>query len=787
MSHWKFYIRIFRKFLFTNSIKIIGATLALSTCIILLTYYLHESNFDSFQENKSNLFRVISISQQSDFVGASSPINLGQTLKDNIPGIQEFFRYQKIRGVDIKSTNDIETTEDIAFADIGILESISISGYKEFWAENFDPNTVFISKTIARKLFTDQSPENNTLTINNGNREIILKIAGVFDDFPKNSIFQPHLLTHIDLYLDLKPPPAHSAGQELLPNPFYNTFLLTDDVDIGQLEEKINSFVYQFAGEHFKWEYSLQNIEDAYLDSEDIVNNNFPVGDRVMVRISFWLIIILLLTATLNHVLITNSQLQNRFREFGIRKVYGASIRNTSFLIIFDNILILATSSILSILIVYVILPYIENFLENDFYYDLNLLWKYLSAFILIGLIFILLSSVYSIFQISSLNPIAIIKTKFIHVRQKLSFVKIFLILQLITFISLTSLSILGFQQMNFINRKDLGFNADNTLAITIYRNRFSDHNSLISEIKNSPYVNSISSSHNLPFLGPFKEFIVFPDPTVNEYVNMNAFSVDYNFFSTMGIEFIEGRDFSREMGTDLEQSIILNESAIEFLGIEEPYLDKEVNWRKLIGVVEDYHMQSLHHPIEPTIFQLNDLDPIHLIINYKSGHEKEIIDYCDQFREAQFPDDLIYFYMMNDVVRAEYDKENFTTKLTLASALIVLIILMMGLYGLSYFISNNKAKEMCMRKVFGANPSNVFQHLMKVFLLPVAISFSISIPITIYIANEWLSRFAYHIEIGIDSFILSLIISCGIIFISSIHQLFKLSIINPIVAIKYE
>ncbi|MCD4724832.1 MAG: FtsX-like permease family protein [Bacteroidales bacterium] len=787
MPHWKFYIRIFRKFLFTNIIKIIGATLALSTCIILLSYYLHESNFDSFQENKRNLFRVISNSQESDFVGASSPINLGQTLKDNIPGIKEFFRYQKIGDLDIKSTNDIETTEDIAFADIGILESISISGYKDFWTEYFDPNTVLISKTIARKIFNNQSPENNIITVTVGNRVINLKVVGVFDDFPNNSIFQFHLLAHFDLYLALKPPPAPSAGQELLPNIFYNTFLLTDNVDVGQLEEKINSFIYQFAGENFKWEYSLQNIEDVYLESEGIANNWFPAGDRIMVRITFWLILILLLTATLNHVLISNSQLRNRYREFGIRKVYGASIRNTSFLIIFDNILILAISGILSILIVYVILSYIENFVESAFYLDLNLLWKYISAFILIGLIFIFLSSVYSIFQISSLNPIGIIKNKFIHVRQKLSFVKIFLILQLIIFISLTSLSILGFQQMNFIYRKDLGFNAENTLAITVYGNKFSDPNSLISEIKKSPYVISISSSRNLPFLGPIAQGGVWPDPTVNEHVVVNILHVDYDFFNTMGIEFIEGRDFNREMGTDLLQSIILNESAIEFLGIEEPYLDKEVNWRKLIGVVEDFHMLSLHHQIQPTIFLLMDWDPLHLIINYKSGHEKEIIDYCNQVWKEQFPDDPLYFYMMNDVVRAEYDKENFTIKLTMVSAIIVLIILMIGLYGLSYFISNNKAKEMCMRKVFGANPSNVFNHLIKVFLLPVVISFGFSIPLTIYIANEWLNRFAYHVEIGIDSFILSLIISCGIIFISSIHQLFKLSIINPIVAIKYE
>jgi putative ABC transport system permease protein len=374
---------------------------------------------------------------------------------------------------------------------------------------------------------------------------------------------------------------------------------------------------------------------------------------------------------------------------------------------------------------------------------------------------------------------------KAMQLKQKLSFVKILFIFQMLILICLVTLSIIGQRQLDFLHNKNLGINTQNVLVLQLWGKAPSEYEVLCNRIKQSPYVEDISGAINLPFLGPFMtwEFIT---PNVMNSIEAKGFQVDHDFFKTMGITIIDGREFDGNSSTDLSQAIILNQSAVELLNMENP-INKKVNLRKLIGIVEDYHIFSMHHPIPPVGFHLLNSTPRYIIVRCTVGTENQVINHCKHIWQETLPDTYFDGRMMNEIVNQEYTKDGHVVKFIISGTLMILFVLFVGLYGLSYTISNNKTREMCMRKIFGASPMNILLRLLKTFLLPLLISYLLSIPLIIYIANIWLDRYEYWVPIDIYPFIISLLFTSFIILISSIHPLVKLSLINPLRVIQIE
>jgi putative ABC transport system permease protein len=776
-----FYLRILAKFFFTNAIKVVGTTLSLSACFIILIVFINESGFDSYHTNKRNIFRILSVYDETDEVYANTPLQLGPILCSHIPEINDYFRYRKIYEVFIETGNTGNTENDLVCVDSSFLSALTIDGEDKNLSRFLSPQTILISKSISTKYFGNKNPLDKTLKVKIDNIDFLFKVIGVFDDQPSNSVFQFNFITHFDLLYALDPNLKALANQDLMRQSYFSTFIIKDEGDVGSLEKKIGNFIDQYTGGSHIYSFRLQNIEDMYLKSTDVYNNHYyPSNDYFLVQIMGWMALLLIGVAVLNHILLSNSQLVHRLKEIGIRRVYGASPKNIAALLVIENLFILVISLLLAFTIILFAHPLLENYLGIDFSLNFNLVHKYFLWIFAVILLFITLSSAFSAFYVFSIRINKVLSIKAMQLKQKLGFVQVLFIFQLLVLICLISLSSIGQRQLNFLHNKNLGFNAQNLIALQLWGDAPENYEILCTKIEQSPNVESISAARNVPFLGPFMTWGLLPDPNDSRIVDIKGFLVDYNFFQTIGINIIDGRGFNENSISDLSQAIILNQSAVKYLEYEVP-INEEVNGRKLIGITEDFHIFSMHHPIPPIAFHLLDKNPFFIIIRCRVGTAKQVMNHCNDIWQQILPETYFDCRMMNEVVNKEYVKDGHIVKFAIAGTLMILFVLLIGLYGLSYTISNNKTREMCMRKIFGASPLNIFLRLLKVFLVPLLISYVLSIPLIFHFANILLDRYEYRVPIDIFPFIISLLLAGLIILISSIHPLIKLSLINPL------
>jgi len=777
-------IRFFKRNKIFSIINFVGLTIALSASFIMLLFVINEVSYNRSFKNLNRIYRVIHFNDDFKKKGAETPFPLSSKLKQEIPQI-------------LKAANVRRTVMFIKL-ELGELTSVGIgteSDFFEIFPLRFiygvqdsnlltERNSIVLTKSLSEKIFPGQNPIGKEIEgAVTSNMKFIVK--GVIEDIPENSTLKAEYFISNKWTLD----PINRSfkiqnADELWDKDFWTTYaLISKGSNISSVADQFKRLEAKYIPDWLHNHYLLQKLSDVYLKSEDIENSGIQ-GNIKSVRLYMFVSILILIVATINYIILSTVVSSGRTKEIGIRKTFGANISNIRFQLLAESV----TSSLLVLpfvfILMYFILPRSQELFNTKLNFISSNLLLYIAVFIFLTTLVGISSGLYTSLYLSELKVNDILKNSVHSGKNRNQFRSTLIVIQLVLFCSFASGTLIIRSQYNYALSKDPGFfNKDVLLINPLPPDK--RHAVLAESIKSIPNVISASAiMDDLPMTGSAYSVISgYQDK--EKKITVESFIADYNFIKTLGIQLLAGRDFSKEYGGDMTQSIILNETAVKDLEIPDP-IGKVLLGKTIIGVVKDFNLHSIHSEIPPLHISLTDEYIRTIAVHYNSGTLKDILPKVEQEWKKLYKIPFRY-RTIEDVISGLYSKEKKLNSIILILTILILVISTFGLFGLTLFIAKTKVKEIGIRKIFGSAEQQIIFLSLKGYLMLVLIASIISIPLTLIFIRNWLNNFAFRVHINWWIFLITSIIAGLIVFLTLISHSIKISRVNPLNAIKYE
>lgn len=799
-NYFKIAIRNIIKHKSFSFINIIGLAIGIACSILILLFVTNELSYDKFHEKADRIYRIAvraSIGDTKINQTYSSSITFQKLLED-FPEIENGIKFLRLGRVPIildKKTfyESRFYAVDSTFYDVFTIPLIQ--GNPKTVLSN--PNTMVVSKNTAIKYFGNTDAVGKVLTADFGPEgSIDFKITGVSENVPNNSHF------HYDLLVSSASFPTYINDPGWSSNNFISYVVLKKGTSKEGVEEKLKEFTRKYmGGERFDkwvaqgnfWEYYLQPVTKIHLNSD--LNGEFEAnGNETYVYIFSVISIIILLIACINFMNLSIAKSSLRAKEVGLRKVVGSSRNKLMCQFLSESVLLSYISLALGIVIVEILLPLYRNLIgrQLDIHYFDN--FVVIPSLLALGLIVGIISGSYPAFFLSSFKPITVFKGNLGSSKGSSWLKNVLVVFQFTISIFLIIGTLVVYQQLKFFQNQKLGFEKDQVLVVS---NPGSLGNNIIpfkEALRKFSSVMDVSGSNTLPGKG-FSN-IGFGAEAVDQSFTLNLCVCDYDFLKTLKLKLAQGRFFSRDFVSD-SNAAVLNEKAVELLGWDNPIGKRINNWAQnrgnfvVIGVIKDYHYESLHHKIRPMALFLsggyytNVERCISVRLNSEniSGTIKYIENTWNNFAQNM---PFEYSFLDEDFDNL-YINEKQTRKLFTIFSCLAIFIACLGLFGLVSFIADRKTKEIGIRKVLGASVSGIVTILNKSFIKLVLIANFIAWPAAWYAMNRWLQNFAYRIKLSWWMFVLAALISLMIALITVSSQTVKAALKNPVNSLRYE
>lgn len=771
-------------------INISGLALGLTCSLLIMLWVQDERSVDGFHSNGKQLFQVYERNHYDGKVDAGYATQglLAEELKKTIPEVQyaSGFEYAAPPG----AQNNFEADDKVGkmsgmFAGADFFKMFSYPLIHGDPATSLNmPGGIALSRRMA-EFFFGKAGAAVGKTIRFENKEDLL-VTAIFENLPANSSRQfDFLRTWTDFV-------KQNAWVNNWGNTSPATFVqLRADADLPKTGAKIKDFIYRYqektAG--FYTELILQSYPDKYLHSS--FKNGYVDGGRIeYVRLFSIVAVFILLIACINFMNLATARSVKRAKEVGVRKVIGA--QRSSLMIQFagEALLLSFFSVIIAIVLTALLLPVFNNLTGKSLVVPFDQPIFY-AAIIVLMLITGLVAGSYPAFFLSSLKPVSVLKGKL-----KFTWSSIFLRKGLVVFqFSLSIILIVGmiviYRQMEYVQTKNLGYNRENLIYLPIEGELAKNYQLFKERAGRETSISGISKMRNSPtFIEHHTGSIEWPGKDPNLRVSFADAVVGYDFVRTLKLKLKDGRDFSKDFGTD-SASYILNETAAKKIGFKDA-VGQTVVWgnRKgtVIGVLEDFHFNSMHATIEPLIIRLDEnWSWGTILIRTTAGETQRAIASLEKIWKSLNPK-FPFSYQFSDTEYAKlYKSEQVVSKLTNIFAFLAVFISCLGLFGLATFTAEQRNKEIGVRKVLGASVPNIVSLLSANFLKPVLIAMLIAFPVAWYSMNKWLADFAYKISIGWWMFALAGLLILAIALLTVCYQSIKAALINPVKSLRTE
>lgn len=758
--HFQFISRIFRKNISSYSFNILGLSLGFFAAISALYLITTELGYNSHFTDSKKIFRVLSYANDYEIATAANAYNLATSISTTYPEIKDYCRSREIQ-VNIQQNNKEAFKENLLFVDpsfINIFDIKFISGNSKTAFQK--PNSIIITSKYAEKLFGKESPIGKTINISWYNYTNDFIVTGIIKESKRKSTIDYGLLANIAIIrdysskMDIKIGKSNGDGWVDME---YQTYIkLTDENLITDLSNKIHENGVEGDPEYFDLDYLFQPIKDIYLSTVEILDDPAPHGSFLYLIILSVVGFIILFISCFNYIILSTSQAMLRSKEFGIRKVFGANNKLIFFQTITEYIFFSLIAVLLSILLVELTYPIINNWFGRDADFSLFSNPIFIPALILIIIITVFLSTFYLNVFITRSNPISAIAGIRRKVNFRVSLHHLLIGLQLLVFcIIFTSLLSIN-KQVKYLNSSNVGLNMDDLIVlsnpiITKERNKFGLFksklltNAGISSITTTNY--SALPAHNIEYF-PMK---IEGNNKVDEAIYCDMINVNYDFIKTFGIKLKSGKDLTAENFPSRKNCCLISQSAADAFNLSEPIgeiisiLNGEM-YTQIVGVVDDFYVTSFYKQPKPMVLTL-DLDFInsyYIRLNNRTSKDKSI-KWIKKVWNEVFPDTNFTYSFYKDDYKYLYQGIYSTIKMVIVFSLFALILSIIGLYGMSNHVSNLRVKEMSLRRLFGATIIENFNTMIKSFFILTLICNIVSIPISIAISNSWLRQFSFH------------------------------------------
>jgi putative ABC transport system permease protein len=777
-------------------LNISGIAIGLAAFWLITLYVADELSYDKFFSNSEQIFRVAQHAKwengKMDLALTSPPFAVA--LKNEFPDVEEAVRINIEGGDLINYGNKSFSQEDIWFAENTFF---ALFDYPFLYGDGAtalkNPGSMVITESLANKIFGEASKAINE-TIALGNDKLPIKITGVINDIPKNSHMQFSAIRSFARE-DLSSDNWNAAY-------LYTYLLIQKGTDPESFANKLVPFEKDLAKRmnfsHFKIE--LQALPDihlySHLDYELSANGNVE-----LVYMFLFIGFLVLLIAVMNYMNLSTARAVMRVKEIGIRKVVGSEKKHLVGLFLSEAILVTFIASLLAFFIVQLSLPVFNQLAEKD----LTLLhfgaFKTIGAIVIFSVLTGVLCGIYPALFLSRLRMIPSLKGQMGNLGSSIFLRKTLVVVQFVITVCMISGSYIIHKQMQFVSEKDLGFDKNQVLISHINDPKVrSKIPTLKATLLQSPLVESVATAGNplgTNYLGKFNFFFEVNGKMQSTATMANYLYIDEDFLPTNGMELLQGRNFSPDRPTDIEGTVIINETLMKSLGYTDA-IGKKINYksgndslisRQVIGVVKDFHSTSLQHKIEPMVLLMppNDREKDNLYIKISKGKAVAGIAFVKSTMEQFDSENQVNVHFLNENFNRQYLAQQKQEKLSLVFTTLAFIISSLGLLGLVIFVTAQRRKEIGLRKVLGASETSVALMLSKDFGKLVGIASLIALPIAWFGMDRWLQDFAYHIKISWWMFLLSGSIAFAIAMTTVGYQALKAANANPVKSLRTE
>jgi putative ABC transport system permease protein len=779
-NYFKIALRNIKRNSTYSILNISGMAIGMASAILILLWVKDEWSYDRHFKNADDLYRVIenqNLSGGGSSMIVPTPGALAPALKEEYPEIIRSVRFCPNPLTLKKGDEFIEET--VTSVDKDFLKMFNIKFIRgDINTALNDPHNIVITEETAKKYFGDEEALGKTIP----SRGYMVTVTGVVKSMPHNSHIRFNFLVPIEWLTELG---AHINGW----GERFNTYIeLKKGTDSKIVDKKILDFIKKHNKESNS-KIFLQNIKKIHLySSGKYIADDYATGDITYVRILSLIAVFILIIACINFLNLSTAQSARRAREIGVRKVAGANKRKIIVQFLGESLMIVLVAHVIAMIFVELLLPGFNTLIGKQLTVNYQSAGLYIGLFTVV-LFCVLLAGSYPAFYLSSLKPLDIIKGVVKINPGNPKFRRVLVIFQFSLSILLIICTLIVKAQFKYIQNKNLGFNKDN-IGYFMFPTRPSDPKleTLKKELGSNPDILSVTRAWNPFFNEGTRNGFTWAGKKEGDDVNFHVLGADMDYASIYKLEIKEGRFFSSGFSTD-NTAIVINEEAVKILDFKDPIGEiittPQGSKLNIIGVVKNFHIQSLHYKIGPLIMQLGESNNFY--IKMKPDKIISTVEFIKKTFKSFDPGLPIDFHFLDDDYDNLYRTEQRMGKIFGYFSFLAIIISCLGLIGLSSFMTQRRTKEIGIRKINGAKSIEIFSLLSREYIICVMISIIIACPIAWYAMNKWLQNFAYRIDISLWIFALAGSIAVLIALLTVSFQSYRAASRNPVEALRYE
>lgn len=785
---------------FYTVINITGLAIGLSCVMLILLYIEDELSFDKYHLNYQRIYRLeseLTISGKNQQVAKSS-FAIGPYFQKDFPEVEAFVRFRQVDRTYFRSGEKVFLEENVYFADSSVFEVFTFPFVRgEPDKALTEPNSMVVSESFAKKYFGIEDPIGSEIEQGNG---LKCMVTGVIRDIPENSHLYFDALVSMTSYPQLI---GQETFQDLESRQFwavriFTYVLLRNKKDISVIRDKIPAFHDRYIADLSKRFNGTFRILYTRLDRIHLYSHlewDLPTGDIRNLYIFGSIALFILLMGGINYMNLATARSALKAREVGIRKVVGAHRKQLIYMFLSSSVALSLIALVLGLLLAEIFITLFNELSGKAL--ELSLADHYQVYLIILGatLLIGLLSGSYPAFFLSSFRPTVVLRGVFHAGRQSIFFRKILIVFQFMISIIMITATLVVTRQLQYMKNKEPGYDRDNIMIIPLYDSTAKAMiPALKEELLSNPSVKYVSTSLSYPGHSPYMDIFLTEGSDKMEEQLASLMIVDYDYLDLMGMQIIMGRNFDRNSGTDLKQAVIINQAAVKKLGWEDDPIGKQIHRRsfdpvqcKVIGVVQDFFYNSLHQEVGPMFIFPSDRSGEFLSIKTGPANQKETIQFIEE-KWSQFSRKEPFLYrMLADELDDLYQGEERLQRIIGYFALLSIFISLLGLFGLSSFITERNSKNVGIRKIVGASVVSIVGLLSKDFVKLILIALLMAVPIVWYAMEQWLQHFPYRIHFNVLWILLAgagvLLLAMVTIMVQTIRTAYR----NPVEVIKYE
>ena len=800
----------------TSFINLMGLALAMASAVLIYLFITDELSYDRYHAKADRTYRITREFFNRDGVSnlklSSVAPPVGPLVKNDFGEVELMARTLQFGLVMAIEENGerkkIATEENVFMAEpdlFKILDIDLVSGDPQKSLER--PLTVMLSENAAKKYFGTTEVIGKQLK---GGRRLDLEVTGVFKNFPGQTFWHPDFLVSFSTLYDSTIYGRKGLETNWGNNSFGTYVVFAPGTDPKKIEARFPAFLDKHYGPYAKANFgvpadfvaskttklALQNIQDIHLRShlDDEIEAGGNINNVYMMAVIGLFIVLI---ACFNFVNLSTARATKRAKEVGLRKTVGAFRNQLIGQYLSESVLISLFGLIISVGFAWVALGWLNQFTGKHLVFRFIENWQLTLGLIGFALVVGLLAGIYPAFVISSFKPALVLKGQQGSAQGKGGIRKTLVVAQFAISIVLIIATLVTTQQLNFMNNTNLGFDKDRLVTLTYYNELGDNYDAFYNEAIKSSTIKNVSRSSRIPtgrLLDSSGASMVEDGKLIPITATLKMICTDYEFFDTYGTSFTAGRNFSKNIKTDDSLAYVVNEAAVKALGWKsnEEVIGKDFQYGgvtgKLIGVINDFHFESLHQRIVPMIFlPVKQSYYNYVTVKIAGDNFQEGLDHLQKVWKSFLPVRPFEYQFTSDRYQRLYNAEQKENQLFTIFSGLAIFIASLGLFGLATFNTLQRIKEIGIRKVLGASVPNILGLLSKEIVILILIANAVAWPVAWIFMGKWLNTFAYHIDMNVLSYALAAIAAILIALLTVSAQTLKAAMSNPANTLKYE